>query len=211
MGKSNPLLEPAAVDKAREAVAETGEGGIGKHLGVGAIEPHVVTHRFAASVPGYRGWEWQVVLACAEGSRDVTINEIALLPGEEALRAPKWVPYSERVRPEDLGPGDIMPPAADDPRLSDGELTEVGLRDAKERWRAQRGPNTPMAAQAQLQCRTCAFFLPLVPQFGVCANKFSADGQVVHGAYGCGAHSATKPVALWAPAPEPYDDESPIF
>lgn len=43
--------------------------------------------------------------------------------------------------------------------------------------------------------------------FGVCANEFSADGQVVHMQYGCGAHSAVERPKDTGPAtPEAFDD-----
>ena len=47
----------------------------------------------------------------------MTIDEIVLLPGEEAIIAPAWVPYRERIQPGDLSPGDILPTDEDDPRL----------------------------------------------------------------------------------------------
>ena len=31
-----------------------------------------------------------------------TICEVGLLPGDDALIAPDWVPWADRVRPEDL-------------------------------------------------------------------------------------------------------------
>jgi hypothetical protein len=40
-----------------------------------------------------------------------------LLPGSGSLLAPDWVPWSERVRPGDLGVGDLLPASQDDERL----------------------------------------------------------------------------------------------
>ena len=40
-----------------------------------------------------------------------------LLPGDDAIVAPEWVPYRERIKPGDLSPGDLLPVADDDPRL----------------------------------------------------------------------------------------------
>lgn len=207
----SPLLDSAAVDLARHAVEEVGEGDVGKHRGVAGVGRNVATHRFDAHVPGYPGWEWHAVVACAEGSRTPTVNEVALVPGGHALQAPEWVPYSERLRPGDLGPGDLMPPAPDDERLHDGELSESGLQEAKGRWRKKYGPTTEMASQAQLQCKTCAFYLTLLPNYGVCANEYSADGKVVHAAYGCGAHSGTTIREEGSEPERPFDDEKPIF
>lgn len=207
----SPLLDSTAVDLARRAVEEVGEGDVGKHRGVAGVGRNVATHRFEAHVPGYPGWEWHAVVACAEGSRTPTVNEVALVPGGQALRAPEWVPYSERLRPGDLGPGDLMPPAPDDDRLDGGKLSEAGLKEAKERWRKKYGPNSEMAAQAQLQCKTCAFYLQLLPNFGVCANEYSADGKVVHATYGCGAHSGTTVREEGSEQERPFDDERPIY
>ncbi|MER0001151.1 MULTISPECIES: DUF3027 domain-containing protein [unclassified Corynebacterium] len=208
--KANPLIDSRAVRIAREALEEVGEGGIGKHRGVAGMGRNVVTHRFAADMPGYPGWEWQAVLACAEGSRYVTVNEVALVPGGEALQAPEWVPYEDRVLPGDLGPGDLMPPAIDDERLNGNELSAKGLADAKQRWQEEYGPTSEMAAKAHLQCRTCAFYMRLMDNFGVCANEYSADGRVVHARYGCGAHSQTRVSEEKAPAAA-FDDEKPIY
>ncbi|MDO5032721.1 DUF3027 domain-containing protein [Corynebacterium sp.] len=208
---TSPLLDSTAVRIAREAVEEVGEGEVGKHSGMTAVGRNVATHVFEANLPGYPGWQWHAVVACAEGTRFVTVNEVALMPGGQALQAPEWVPYSERLRPGDLGPGDLMPPAPDDARLDSGELSARGLQEAKERWLKEYGPTTPMAAKARLQCKTCAFFLQLMPNFGVCANEYSADGHVVHATYGCGAHSKTTVRDTDAQAETVFDDEKPIF
>lgn len=209
---TNPLLNKTAVRIARAAVEEVGEGSVGKHRGVAGLGRNVATHRFEADMPGYPGWEWQAVVACAEGSRFITVNEVALVPGQQALQAPEWVPYNERVRPGDLGPGDLMPPAPYDERLEDGKLSVKGLDEAKKRWRTGSfGPNTEMAAQAPLQCKTCAFYLELMDNFGVCANEFSADGRVVHASYGCGAHSETKIREEGSVTETAFDDEKPIY
>ncbi len=226
----NPLLNDQALAVARAAIAELADGDIGKHVGVSGMGANVVTHCFAADEPGYPGWEWHAVLACAAGSDDVTVNEVALVPGTQALQAPEWVPYSQRVRPGDLGPGDLMPPEPGDERLdADGNLSAEGLRQARERWRTgDFGPNSEMAAAAPLQCRTCAFLLPLpaaeppragqgseaegrAASFGVCTNALSADGHVVHATYGCGAHSKTHVDSDIEKASGAFDDEMPIF
>lgn len=219
----SPLLDASAVDLARTALEELGEGPVGEHIGVQGLTKNVATHRFAAEVPGYSGWEWNAVLACASGSSHVTVNELALVPAPtgEALRAPEWVPWADRIRPGDLGPGDLMPPEPGDERLAESEdgrlvLSAKGLEDAKQRWRTgDYGPTSEFAEKAALSCRTCAFFVPagepLGESFGACVNVFSADGHIVHAAYGCGAHSETPPDMLLEEAPDAFDDEYPIF
>ncbi|MCU1515634.1 MAG: hypothetical protein JWQ75_355, partial [Pseudarthrobacter sp.] len=49
----------------------------------------------------YLGWQWYAVLTRNSRSKVVTVNELGLLPSEESILAPEWVPWAERVRPED--------------------------------------------------------------------------------------------------------------
>jgi hypothetical protein len=109
-----------AVDLARAAAEVEAAGPVGDHLGVDADDERLATHRFASLQPGYVGWEWSVTVARASRAKDVTVDEVCLLPGPGALLAPGWVPYAERLRPGDLGPGDILPAAPDDDRLEPG-------------------------------------------------------------------------------------------
>src|SRR4029078_3741710 len=79
-----------------------------------------VIHYFASDMPGYRGWRWAVTVMRASRSKTVTIGESVLLPGAEPLLPPAWVPWTERLRPGDLGVGDLLPTDEDDPRLEPG-------------------------------------------------------------------------------------------
>jgi hypothetical protein len=125
-----------AVDLARSAADEmAGAGAVGDHLGVYAEADRVVTHLFRCLDPAYRGWQWAVTIARASRAKTVTVCESLLVPGPDAILAPEWVPWRERLRPGDLGVGDILPAPADDERLvpaaalegDDGveDLTEV--------------------------------------------------------------------------------------
>jgi len=107
-----------AVDLARAAATEVaGPDYVGEHLGVDAEEDRVVTHMFACLDPAYRGWRWAVTLTRASRAKAATVSESVLLPGHESILAPEWVPWRERLRPGDLGVGDILPAQADDERL----------------------------------------------------------------------------------------------
>ncbi|MEU8122003.1 DUF3027 domain-containing protein [Spirillospora sp. NPDC049024] len=207
-----------AVDLAREAAEETaGAAQVGEHLGLRAEGDRVVTHYFACLDPAYTGWRWAVTVARASRAKNVTVSECVLLPGDDALLAPPWVPWLERLRPGDLGPGDLLPTAPDDVRLAPGftqvdestdreALWELGLgrvrvlsregRDeAATRWyEGVAGPRAPIAASAPAQCSTCGFYVALAGAlrqvFGVCANEYAPDdGRVVSADHGCGAHS----------------------
>ncbi|MCL2535984.1 MAG: DUF3027 domain-containing protein [Nocardiaceae bacterium] len=223
-----------AVERAREALVELHEGGVGKHLGVTAEDDCSATHRFAADLPGYYGWQWAVVVAAAPESDHVTVSELALLPGPDALVAPEWLPWDQRVRPGDLSPGDLLAPAPNDPRLVPGYVEtgdpeiddvafEVGLgrkqvmsREGREecaaRWHdGDFGPDSDMAKAAPSTCALCGFYLPLAGSlhaaFGVCGNEMAADGHIVTATYGCGAHSdTTLPTGAGTPRYDAYDD-----
>jgi hypothetical protein len=110
-----------AVDVARAVTLEAaGPQSVGEHLGVVAEGDRVVTHFFACTEPAYRGWRWATTLTRASRAKVVTIDETVLLPGSDAVLAPEWVPWSERLRPGDMGPGDLLPTEADDLRLEPG-------------------------------------------------------------------------------------------
>jgi hypothetical protein len=217
----------AAVELARDAVEAEEPGMVGEHLGAVADDARVVTHLFQTKDPAYRGWHWAVTVARAARAKTVTIDDIVLLPGDGALLAPEWVPWSERLRPGDLGVGDLLPTAADDPRLAPAFLAtddedelgvafELGLGrervlsfdgrlQAVERWYAgDPGPESAIARSAPAACATCGFFVPLAgalrQAFGACANELAPDdGKVVAVDHGCGAHSQ----ALVLPSGEP--------
>jgi hypothetical protein len=55
-----------------------------------------VTYLFASSIKGYQGWRWSVTLF-EQDSSNPTVSEVVLLPGEESILAPAWVPWSERL------------------------------------------------------------------------------------------------------------------
>jgi Protein of unknown function (DUF3027) len=130
----DPVLVDS-VDVARAAAVEVGGEDVGEHLGVSTEDAHAVTHAFAATLAGYRGWHWAVTVARSPQSTVVTVDEVVLLPGDGALRAPEWVPWSQRVRAGDLGAGDLLPADPDDARLvpsyfSDGDPALADTDDA---------------------------------------------------------------------------------
>ncbi len=107
-----------AVDLARDAVvAVVGAAEVGDHLGVQADGERMVTHLFECADPAYAGWRWAVTVVRAPRAKAVTVSETVLLPGPGALLAPDWVPWHDRLRPGDLGVGDLLPAPPDDERL----------------------------------------------------------------------------------------------
>lgn len=97
---------------------------VGEHVSLVSEGDRVVTHFFECQEPGYRGWRWAVTVARASRAKVITVDETVLLPGPDALLAPEWVPWSERLRPGDMGPGDLLPTEAEDLRLEPGYTGE---------------------------------------------------------------------------------------
>ncbi|MEC5200900.1 hypothetical protein RCH21_003154 [Arthrobacter sp. PL16] len=107
--KSDAVLE-AAVERARSAVLEVApESQIGRHVSAVIEGERLVTHRFEAFLPGYGGWQWYASVARVARSKDVTVCEVGLLPSAASLVAPEWLPWSQRVRPEDSESDDGVP------------------------------------------------------------------------------------------------------
>lgn len=228
----------SAVDRARAAAEDVADSPdlVGEHVGVVVIGERLVAHRFASTALGYRGWEWTVTLARVPRGRTPTVCEVDLLPGDDAILAPAWVPWAERVRPGDLGPTDVLPYLPFDERLEEGyratgeddadrlAIEELGLgrarvlsrqgrTEAAHRWyTGSHGPMTPGAIAASAPCSTCGFLVLLAGSlrstFGVCANEWSPDdGKVVSMDHGCGAHSQTDVIDQ----PSEWPDRAPLL
>jgi Protein of unknown function (DUF3027) len=226
-----------AVGVARGAITDVDASDVGEHLEVVAEGDRVVTHFFECHLAGYRGWRWAVTVTRVPRSRHVTVCETVLLPGPDALLAPGWVPWHERLQPGDLGIGDLMPTAPDDDRLAPGYVLsddpaveeiswELGLGrsrvmsregrlEAAQRWyEGDSGPEAPIAIAAprNARCGTCGFYLPLAgslrQMFGVCGNLYAPDdARAVSADHGCGAHSE----ALMGNAEAPVEELPTVY
>lgn len=225
-----------AVDLARTAAESIAEPGtVGEHAGIRMEAERLATHLFTCTATAYRGWTWAVTVARVPRSKHVTICETHLLPTADALLAPAWIPYAERLQPGDLGVGDVLPYVAEDPLLEPGfqatddeetdglALFDLGLGRARvlsaegreaaaQRWYdGSHGPTAAVAEKADQMCVTCGYYLPMAGAlrrlFGVCASGWSpSDGQVVSIDHGCGAHSETD-----LPSVRPVPVSAPII
>ena len=93
----------AAVDAARAGLLEVVPAEqIGSYIGAFPDAERLVTHRFESLRPGYNGWHWYATVARVPRGKTATVCEVGLLPSENAVLAPEWLPWSERLRPEDV-------------------------------------------------------------------------------------------------------------
>ncbi len=98
-----------AVGTAREGLfGVAAAGSVGEHIGAVSVGERLVTHHFECLLRGYVGWRWEVTVARAPRSKRITLCETHLAPAEGALLAPEWVPWADRLRPEDFGAADAQ-------------------------------------------------------------------------------------------------------
>lgn len=232
--KADAVTVKAVEDARAGAVDVGGADAVGDHLGHHVEGERVITHYFSCALAGYVGWRWAVTVARASRSKTITVNECVLLPGAEAVLAPAWVPWEERVKPGDLGPGVLLPVADDDPRVEPGYtavadadvrsvvdelglgrewvLSREGRSEAAQRWYdGEGGPHTEIAKVAPGRCGTCGFAVLLAGSFGqgfsVCTNERTPfDGTVVAHDHGCGGHTDVRLPPPSDDTPEPVVD-----
>jgi len=115
---------------------------------VNAIElgDNVTDFRLAADVRGYEGWQWSVTLYHDAEVGTWTVNESSLVPTDDALVPPAWVPWKDRLEPTDLAPTDSIGTDPDDPRLEGGFRKTEPVAGASA---GEDGTSTETAGQAE--------------------------------------------------------------
>ena len=83
---------------ALEVLTQFGEpGSVGEFLGESEIFKNATEFRFNCTLRGYQNWYWSVVFTQVDKRKEATVSEVNLLAGENALLAPAWVPWAERL------------------------------------------------------------------------------------------------------------------
>jgi hypothetical protein len=103
------LLEVTDPQSVGPLVSETDEG------------DGVVSLRFESNLSGYLGWKWTVSVAKV-GDDEPTVLESELMPGDGALLAPEWVPWSDRLDEYNAGRAAAADGEADDDTEDDDDL-----------------------------------------------------------------------------------------
>lgn len=73
-----------------------GRRAVGSYIRTDEEEPGLRSYIFESTLRGYVGWFWSVTIYQPEG-QEPTISEVVMMPGDGALIAPKWIPWSERL------------------------------------------------------------------------------------------------------------------
>ena len=86
------------IDQARSSLELiTPADTIGEPLGYIVEGEHVLSLLFDCLMTGYPGWRWTVSLSRVDGDAEPQVLETELTPGDDALLAPEWVPWSDRL------------------------------------------------------------------------------------------------------------------
>jgi len=90
-------LTPKALEQAARSALET----ITPADTIGSVlsseeSDGIANVRFGSNLPGYIGWDW--VASLAVDGKSTTVLETELLAGEDAIQAPEWVPWADRLR-----------------------------------------------------------------------------------------------------------------
>ena len=92
----SPAIEQKNLAKSA-LVENAGIKNVGNFIGVTEIDKGLATFLFENNQKGYVGWRWSVTIFQDKKNQPATVSEIVLLPGDDSLIAPDWVPWSERL------------------------------------------------------------------------------------------------------------------
>ncbi|NMM96867.1 hypothetical protein G1C98_1603 [Bifidobacterium sp. DSM 109960] len=146
-----PSEQPDPRDLARAvamSVADEPEQ-VGEVVNAIELDDNVTDFRLAASVRGYEGWQWSVTLYHDVEVGTWTVNESSLVPTDDALMPPAWVPWKDRLEPTDLAPTDSIGTDPDDPRLEGGFRKTEPVAGASAGETEQSGDKAEVAGSSE--------------------------------------------------------------
>jgi len=98
------LLKPSKTVRAKfdvkafaEVAAKSAAGGELGAFVQSVTEDGVTTFTWEANLKAYQGWRWNVLVYQIDPATEPTLSEVVLQPGPEALLAPDWVPWADRL------------------------------------------------------------------------------------------------------------------
>lgn len=117
---TDEVMDPQEL--ARSIAVETSErtDAVGDFVSSTELGDGVTDFRFVSNLVGYEGWQWSVTLYHDKETQRWTVNESTLVPTEDSLLPPPWIPWKDRLKPSDLSVMDSIGTSEDDSRLEDG-------------------------------------------------------------------------------------------
>lgn len=114
---------------------------VGDFVEIIDLGDNVSDFRFVSRKVGYEGWQWAVTLYRDEAEERWTVNESSLVPTKDALLAPDWVPWKDRLLASDLSVTDVIGTDPNDKRMENGVRSKqpvpVVQADRSSAWTSQ--------------------------------------------------------------------------
>ncbi len=108
----------------KAAVATAGPTGVGVFVDSAVEEEGVTSYNFQCKLKGYPDWRWSVVIF-SDGIEAPTVSEVLLLPTQDSLQAPAWVPWSERLADYQALQAELEAAAAEAAEATESESEET--------------------------------------------------------------------------------------
>ena len=86
------------LELAQSALADFSDGSFGDLVSEQEAEKGIFEFRFSCTKRAYTDWHWVVTLTQPDGRKPATVSEITLMAGPDALLAPQWIPWAERLK-----------------------------------------------------------------------------------------------------------------
>ena len=77
--------------------AELPESSYGEFISETEPTKGVIELRYLCNMRGYSGWNWLLTLTQTDKRKAATFSELNLVASEDALLAPEWVPWADRL------------------------------------------------------------------------------------------------------------------
>lgn len=115
-------VEQPVIEQARFALLDIADSAdhVGDFVGAWIVDSNVLDMRFVSALKGYEGWQWSITMYHDIQADKWTVNESSLVPTADALLAPEWIPWKDRLLPSDISPTDVLGTEPDDERLEQG-------------------------------------------------------------------------------------------
>lgn len=123
---------------------------VGDFVTTAEVDESVVDYRFECRMRGYEGWQWSVTLFHDQELNRWTIDESTLIPTDAALRPPAWVPWKDRLEPQDLSVTDSIGTPEDDERLEPGVLLSH-VEDSAQQSESTQGEQSANIEQTDIK------------------------------------------------------------
>jgi hypothetical protein len=99
-------------------------------LSASNLKTPFANYSFESKLKGYPDWRWNVVMYVTD-TEAPTISEVLLLPTDSSLKAPAWVPWSERLADYQALQAELEAAAAEAAAAEAEEAAEAAARDSE--------------------------------------------------------------------------------